>query len=257
MRKYTFALIAAFCMTGASAQQSASGTLSGLPQFDFHYLPALSKPADALQQGQTIKLQSRFVLDGNTNQTISTPQHAVVAFTQRGATNSPQNTAGDHLWTHGAGAILSEKGLALELWLRSDANGNGYNDDPANAIVWSQDLGRCAADVQGTIPPGVMCLSATQSPGGYVIPAPDFTLRTGVVYWLRVSITPAAQGWATLYADVIEEQSQAVMTQSASVGFQMATFFPIAGQQLSASVARTAVIANQADVQYIAFDYGF
>jgi hypothetical protein len=254
--KRMIGIVLALVVGCASAQDSAPGTLSGVPKLDFTYLQDLSAPANALQQGQTLKLQSRFVWDGASNTPVTVDQHAVVAFTQRGATNSAQNNAGDVLWTHGAGAILGPFGLGLELWFRTDSTGNGYNDDPANAIVWTQNNGRCAADVLGTIPPGVMCLSATPS-AGYITPSPSFTLRTAVAYWLRVSITPGANGWATLYADVIEEQNPTVPVQSASVGFQYAQFFPVAGQQLSASLARIAVQTYQPNVHYIAFDYGF
>jgi hypothetical protein len=257
MRKYLLALAAVLCMTGVAAQHTANGALAGVPNVDFHYLPAMVKPANALTQGQAIKLQARFVWDGYTNVPVSVDQHAVLAYTQRGATDSQQNNAGDLLWTHGAGAILGPFGLGLELWFRADTAGNGYNDDPPNAIVWTQQNGRCAADVRGTIPAGVMCLPASPSAGGHLTPAPGFTLRTGVAYWLRFSITPGAQGWATLYADVIEELNPTVPVQSASVGFQIAQFFPIASQQSAATVARTSEQAYQPTVQYIAFDYGF
>lgn len=254
--KRIIGIVLAMVVGCASAQNTASGTLSGVPKLDFTYLPALSEPETALQQGQTLKLQSRFVWDGGSYSPVTVDQHAVLAFTQRGATNSVQNDAGEVLWTHGAGAILGPFGLGLELWFRTDTNGNGYNDDVANAIVWTQENGRCASDVQGTIPTGVMCLSATPS-GSHMTPAPSFTLRSGIAYWLRVSITPGANGWATLHADVIEEQNPTVTVQSASVGFQVSQFFPVAGQQLSASLARIAVQTYQPNVQYIAFDYGF
>jgi hypothetical protein len=257
MKGGLFPLIAAACMSSALAQHAAQGSLNGGPQFDFNYLPALSKPAESLQQGRVLKLQARLVWDGSTNAQVTTEQHAVVAFTHRGATNSLQNNAGEVLWTHGAGAIVGERGLALELWYRTDMAGNGYDDDLANAIVWSQYNNHCAEDVLGTIPPGVMCLSATPSGSSYITQDPNFTLRTGVAYWLRVSITPAASGWATLYADLIEEMNPALPVQSAAVNFQTATFFPMAGQQFSASVARASVTSYQPTVQYVAFDYGF
>lgn len=250
------ALASALLAATIACAETATGSLNGAPQFDFNYLPALSEPIGSLQQGQALKLQSRFVWDGLSNAQIYAQQHAVVAFTQRGTLNTPQNTAGDVLWTHGVGAILGERGLGLELWFRTDTAGNGYQDDAPNAIVWTQDNGRCAADVQGTMPPGTMCLSATPNGSAYLTPAPNFTLRTGVAYWLRVAVTPSAPGWATLYADVIEEQSPTVPVQSAMVGFQIATFFPMP-QQITASLGRISVSTNQPTVQYVAFDYGF
>lgn len=249
-------LASALLATLPASAEIATGSLNGAPNLDFHYLPALSKPAGALQQGQVLQLQSRLVWDGASAAPIATPQHAVVAFTQSGAANSPQNNAGELLWTHGAGAILGERGLRLELWYRTDTAGNGYEDDVPNAIVWGQDAGRCAADVQGTIPPGTMCLSAEQNGSGYLTPEPNFALRTGVAYWLRVALTPTAPGWATLYADLIEEQRPTVPVQSAMIGFPTTVFFPLQ-QPFTASVARTAGGLNQPTVQYTSFDYGF
>jgi len=243
------ALLLAFVCASASAQHSAQGTLSGATYLDFNYQPALSEPVTSLQQGNPIKLQARIVWNGPTAGPINVDQHAVLAYTQTSVTSGLTNTAGLPIWTHGAGAILGPFGLGLELWFR-----NGAQTD---AIVWTQQNNRCAASVLGSIPPGTLCLSANSSASSYLTPAPAFALKTGYAYWLRMSITPVGGGWATLYADLIDELSPAVPVQSATIGFQIAQFFPVAGQALSASIARIAAAPAQPDVSYIAFDYGF
>lgn len=241
------ALLLAFVCASASAQHSAQGTLSGATYIDFNYQPALAEPVASLQQSAPIKLQTRIVWNGLTAGPINVDQHAVLAYTQTSVTSGPTNTAGQPIWTHGAGAILGPFGLGVELWFR-----NGPQTD---AIVWTQQNNRCAASVLGSIPPGTLCLPSSGS--SYLTPAPAFALKTGYAYWLRMSITPVGGGWATLYADLIDELSPAVPVQSATVGFQIAQFFPVPGQALSASIARISAATAQPDVSYIAFDYGF
>ena len=239
------------------------GTLLRVPEcadMDFRYLPDMSKSTAYVRgpNAAPIVLQARFVWDGAAGQEITTGQHVVVAYTQRGVENSMQNTWGQKLWTHGAGAILGQFGLGLEIWRRDDANAPGYGDDPANAVVWTQLNNRCAQDVLGTIPPGSMCLPATPNTWGYLTPAPGFTLRRGVAYWLRFKLSPSSLGYTSLYADLLEETaSGAVLVQSGLIGFPTATYFPIAGQALEATVARTPGSAAEPVIHYDAFDFGF
>ena len=246
--RHIFSLLLALLCASAFAQHTAQGTLSGATYLDFHYQPALAEPVTSLQQGNPIKLQARIVWNGPTAGPVNVDQHAVLAYTQTSVTSGLTNTAGLPIWTHGAGAILGPFGLGLELWFR-----NGAQTD---AIVWTQQNNRCASSVLGSIQPGTLCLSATPSGYSYLTPAP-FALKTGYAYWLRMFITPIGGGWATLYADLIDELSPAVPVQSAMVGFQLAQFFPVPGQVLSASIARIAAAPAQPDVSYIAFDYGF
>ncbi len=232
--------------------------LSNVQDCDFRYPPGMAKPLSALQAGE-IKLQARFVWDGTAGSVITTPQHAVLAYTQRGDAGNIQNTWGQTFWTHGAGAILGNFGLGLEIWRRDDENAPGYADDPANAVVWTQENNRCASDVRGTIPPGSLCLSPIPNTIGYLTPAPNFTLRRGVAYWLRFKLSPGGSpGNTNLYADLLEETaSGVVMVQSGMVGFPTGVYFPIAGQALEATVARTPGSAAEPSIQYTAFDYGF
>lgn len=262
MFKKMLLLAVAVLASACSFAGSASGYLYRVPQlgyFDFFYPTNLSRSYMDLQMGDTLKLQSRFMWGGAPGRTISPPQHAIVAFTNRGATNNMVNTSGQMFWTHGAGAIVSERGLELELWFRNDANGNGFNDDTPNAYVWSQAHNRCVRDVQGTITTDVLCLGSDPSAGSYITSAPSFALKSGVYYWLRVKLIPfIGTGWATLYADLIEETPNgAVLVQSAAVGFEIARFFPMNWQAMEATVARTPGTLDEPFIEWIAFDYGF
>lgn len=248
---FTFVLSMLIACSPALAQNHDSGTLyrvESAAYFDWNYPAALAKPKANLAS-ETLKLQSRFTWYGSTNQIITTEQHAIVAFTQTASTSTLVNNAGQSIWSHGAGAYVGERGLELELWF---AQGTQHN-----AIVWSQDYNRCAQDVLGTLPGNTMCLSANYNAVGYITSAPDFTLKRGVNYWVRIQISPTTAGNSALHAELIEETlAGAVVVQSGSVGFQNAMIFPLSAD-LSATVARTPGSVAEPYVNYVVFDYGF
>lgn len=262
MIKKLVSIACAALLPAIAFADSYSGTLvsnaSVNSGFDFYYPTALSKPLSALQVGTPVKLQARFVWDGPIGQSITTAQHAVVAFTQKGAANNWLNSSGQLFWTHGAGAFVSERGLAMELWFRNDPAGNGVQDDAADAYFWDQTNGRCAYIVS-VGPTNGLCLSQAPNSGGHLTPA-SFTLKKGVAYWVRISLARQAgnSAWATLSADLIEETSGGpVVVQTGSVGFIAASFFPYTNQSLEASVARTPGPVGEATTQFVVFDGGF
>ena len=251
------AFLFSMLMGSAQAQSTASGVLSGATYADFTYVQNLSKPYSALTQGQTLKLQSRFVWMGSDIHAVTVPQHTITAFTQRVNTTGYTNAVGDILWSHGAGAIVGEFGMGLELWFRDDANHNGYDDDATNAYVWKQGNNGCAEDVLGTLPAGSMCLSSTNNGTNYITSAPNFILQTGTAYWVRMKIVKTSSTRALLYAELIEENNPSVILQSAATGFDIAKHFPLVGQPLTASIARIAAANYQPNIMYNTFDYGF
>jgi hypothetical protein len=237
-----------------------SGTLvcePSLGNFDFDYLPGMSAPVSMLQTDAVLQLQARLVWGGMPGH-ITTAQHAVVAYTQRGATNTMINPHGQRLFTHGAGAILANNGLGLELWRRDDPAGDGFDDDFANAVAWTQADDRQARDVATDTVIG-MQLSSTPNAWGFLTPAPSFSLQRGVAYWLRIKLyKDSAADRTTLYADLIEETlTGLVLVQSGLVIFPTSVYFPVAGQALEATVARTPATWAEPVIQYDAFNSGF
>lgn len=234
--KKTFAALAA-CFA-ISAHASEFGTLSMLPSaanFDFHYKTAA--PYSALSGAPKV-LQSRFTYNGPSGAMV--PQHVVLAYTQRVSGSSLYNGLGEPLWSHGAGAIVTERGLGLELW---------FNNGTPNAYVWDQSNGRCLMDVQGTVPPGTLCLSDTPNPDSYVTTAPGFTLQRNKPYDLRITYTPVS-GWVYMHAELWDGSTGALI-QQAQVGFQPSTFFPATGQGIAPSLARTPGTASEPTVSYV------
>lgn len=233
------------------------GSLSGEPDLnnaDFEYREEFSRAYDAIGNGDALTLKARFIWDGPRGETITSPQHVVLAFTQVAASETPKNHEGEHLWTHGAGAFLGERGLSMELWFRDDTAGNGFDDDPANALVWGQDYGRCARDVRATLPSEMYCLAGDESPTGYITSAPDFRLQKGIAYVLHIRITPGPNGWLGLYAELYQESGDTfVLVQRGFVGFPPAKFFPVPRQPLQASVARTPGSEGEPTIQYMIF----
>lgn len=248
---FIFAMV--LTVQGAFAFDSDSGTLVRNPyaaNFDWKYLPALSSPRANLIQGQTLKLQSRFVWYGSTGSYITTEQHAIVAFTQQNASDTMLNTTGAPLWSHGVGAYVGERGLELELWYRTASN-------QQNAVVWSQDHGRCIQDVLGLFSPSTGCIAGTVSTGDYITSAPNFQLKRGIYYWVRVTLTNAGVNLTNLHADLLEETAQGVnVVQSAQVKFTTDAFFPSL-QDITATVARTPGSADEPFINWVAFDGGF
>lgn len=220
--------------------------------FDFEYQPVFSQPYTALQG--PVELRSRFLWDGPPGQEIMASQHAVLAFTQAGDPGNIRNEKAQVFWTHGAGVFVGQRGLSLEVWFRDDPGLDGFQNDPPNAIAWSQDHGRCGRDVRGTIVGDVMCLDATESLGGYITPAPNFVLRKGVAYFLRVRLEPAERGMLRLTGDLYEESGDlAVRVQKAMAVIPQSRAFPLQGQPLQASAARTPGSVSEPTVQYLMF----
>lgn len=275
MKTTLFTLIAAAligCVQPAAAETcdgapgSACGTLYRVPNlgnFDFYYPTDLSSTYGNLMAGAVLKLQARFTWGGTPGREITADQHAIVAFTNRGATNNMVNTAGQMFWTHGVGAYVGERGLELETWFRDDPNGDGFNDEPANAYVWSQDGDRCVSDVRGTITAPMYCLGDKPSDAAYITSAPDFKLRAGVGYWVRVEVERSkVPGWGLLRAQLVEEACAAAgcearVVQRAAVAFDIAKHFPMNWQPLEATVARTPGSRDEPTIKFAAFNNGF
>lgn len=217
------------------ATAATGGTLYGYPHvpaayYDWNYLQAKSQPYTALSG--TFSMSARFTWDGVPGQSVTNPQHAVVAYTQRQVATGYFNLAGEESFTHGAGAFVGERGLEMELWFRQNNAGNAY--------VWNQDNNRCARDVQGTLPPGSMCLASNYNAGGYITSAPGFQLTKGVQYTLKVKLSQSSPGWTKLEAELYKPAAFGQqLVQSGMMGFPSASFFPVVNQHLTAAVART------------------
>ena len=253
---------AAFLVT-ACAHAQTEGTLlreARLDYYDFFYPTTLSSSRENFMAGDTLKLQSRFVWGGGApGREIKANQHTVVAFTQEGVEHNLKNKFSQNLWTHGVGALVGEYGLALELWFRDDENGNGFEDDKANAFVWTQEHDRCKRDVLELIKDKQDCLSASASDAAHMTAAPGFKLRAGIAYWVRIKVQRVgATGRGMLHAELLEETGGTVsMVQSAAVEFEIAKHFPMGWQNLEASVARTPGSTDEPYVTWNAFNTGF
>lgn len=263
-----FFLTAAIALATFSANaQPDSGTLNrvqSLGNFDFVYPTNLSSTYGNLINGGTLKLQARFIWGGGTpGRVITAEQHAIVAFTNKGATNSMVNGYQQMFWTHGVGAYVSERGLELETWFRDDTNGNGFNDDTPDAYVWNQDNNRCVSDVRGQITTPMWCLGASTSDATYMTSAPNFQLKAGVAYWVRIQIARSATpGWGMLHAELVEEACgpagcTASVVQQGAVAFEIAKHFPMNWQPIEATLARTPGSISEPYIQYNAFNVGF
>lgn len=254
MLKKILMIIACLACSFSFANESATGTLYRLPSaanFDFNYPSNMAVPYASLGSTTPIKLQSRLQWYGSTGQEITTEQHAIVALVQSVDNRDLYNGLNQMLWSHGAGAYVSERGLEMELWFQQN--------NAANAYVWNQDNNRCVSDVQATVPANSLCLSDTPNSSGYLTPAPSFVLKKGIGYWVRVTITPIpSTGWATMLAELIEENSSgAVIVQTGFIAFQMATFFPSTTADIKSAVARTPGSVDEPYVFYAAFNYGY
>ena len=246
MKKFLKGLLVAFllCVSQLGFAQAVSGTLyrSVLSGYDFNYIPSKSYSYNHLINGGTLTAQAQFLWQGSGTVTEG---HAILAFTQRQVSTGWFNTAGDELFTHGMGAFVGVNGLELEIWMRQ----NGA----ANAITWSQYAGGCARDVQGTIPPGTMCLPNYVNSGSYLTSYPGFTLKRNVVYTLKVKLEPASAGWTNITAELYERVSGVdVLRQKGRIGVQTASYFPVVNQDAAFTVARTPCDVQDLTINYIA-----
>lgn len=253
---------AAFLVTACAHAQTDGALLreSRLGYFDFFYPTTLSSSYGNFMNGAPLKLQTRFVWGGGAaGREITAKQHAVVAFTQQGVEKNLKNKFGQNFWTHGVGAFVGEAGLAMELWFRDDENGNGYEDDEPNAFVWSQENDSCMGDVRGLIKDKIYCLSPKAGDITHMTTAPDFKLRAGVAYVVRVQLQRVGTpGWGMLHAELLEETGGTTkVVQSGAVAFEVAKHFPMGWQDLEASVARTPGSTDEPYVQWAASNTGF
>lgn len=245
----------------------------GFCYFDWYKSPNLAKQRTTLETGGQIKLQSRFLWNGSGFVPYvgnKTGEHAIVAFTQgtieqgilcdqKGITEYLLNSTRQPIrqWIHryGAGAIISPKGLGLELW-----NGDG------TAILWLQTGNRCAVN----IPSGQtnnMCLDSTPNgTNSYITSNPQFQIQKGVYYWLRITLTgnPNGQlGWVRLNAELLQQtiQGQTILLQEGQIEFSQNQFFPNP-YTIDALIARTGPEYPESNyipenILFWAFDYGF
>lgn len=237
---------------------------NGFCGFDWYSVPNLQKQREVLTNMGTIKIQSRFQWQGWQYNLPALKEHTVLALTQDTYTNqgdycnqvwqqylnSPAQPTQQWLHKHGAGAILTERGLGLELW----------NPDKT-AWVWDQSNNRCAI-LAPVGPTNKMCLSSSYNAAGYVTPNPNFVLQRGKFYWVRVTYTGfinQGSAWTQMKAELLEETSSGVIKiQEAMVNFITAQYLPISGT-MQVTIARTnPEVAYQAHpVKFWAFDYGF
>lgn len=270
MKKTFLATVVSTCIAacggGAAAEpvERQSGMLSMVPSafnFDFVKLDIGHLPRSELAGWKTRKLEAKFRWEG-TPGVMTLPQHTVLMYGQGMATNRPVNLNGDILFTHGAGVIATEKGLGLELWFLNPVNGS-YDDGTPDAYVWYQTDGRCMQAVQGGVPPGTLCLLSEETQdGAYMTASPDFQLTRGQTYIMRMSLTPAQDGWVILEGQLWEERANRggmveVLVQKARVGFQYTTFFPDANQNIVPYFARTPGNPTEQYVRYLVSTGGF
>jgi hypothetical protein len=254
MKSIRFLLIAVVALLVACD----GGSLYNVPSlnnFDFKYMSEFAQPYSALDNGKPLILHSRFIWTGEHGEIMPEEQHAVLAFTQQAASGW-KNNYGETLWSHGAGAFVGEQGLEMELWFREDKNGNGFEDDAANAYVWNQREGRCARDVAGELKDGVRCLDDKSNPDGFITSAPDFVLRKGVPYILRIELQPGNNGRMSLTAELYTSSPMGGfdLVQRGLVWFNRADHFPVPQQNLSASVARTPGEVGESVVEFMMFN---
>lgn len=233
------------------------GTLYNVPSlhnYDFKYLSDFSLPYyNLFDNTQRRVLYTKFEWSGERGEVIDDPQHALVAYTQRISPNM-ENAYGEVLWTHGAGAFVGEQGLEMELWFRRDKDGNGYEDDDSDAYVWSQNYGRCVRDVAGTITEDIRCLDDKPNKDGFLTPAPNFQLRKGVPYVLRIELRTEGNDTTVLEAALFSVTSMGLeVVQQGLVKFPTKDHFPIEGQTLEASVARTPGVPGESVIDYTMF----
>jgi hypothetical protein len=225
------------------------GSLTGDPDlanYDFEYREEFTRGYESLYTGEVLTLRARFIWTGPRAEQITSPQHVVLAFTQSAFDGNPRNDEGEVLFTHGAGALVGEYGLAMELWFRDGMATNAY--------VWRQDFNRCMVEVIGTIETGTRCLDDRLSPNGYITSAPGFALQKGIAYVLHIRIAPGLDGQKELHAELYQESGDTfVLVQHGMVRFPPERHFPVQGQSLQASVARTPGTDGEPAVDYLVF----
>lgn len=244
----------------------------GYCYFDWYRPPNLSKPRSILENGGEIKLQSRYQWTG----TGSIPyihnkigEHAILAFTQgsiegslacaqKGShdplLNSPRHPIRQALHRHGVGALITPKGLSIELW-----NGDG------TAYIWNQvDNNRCATHIPSGASVG-MCLSAQKNTAGYLTDNYGFTIQKGALYWLRLTLKGNPEGkigWAQMHVELlIQTFNNTSILQEGQINFITNQYLPISGN-IEATIGRTGAEYPETnyipdDILFWTFDGGF
>ncbi|MEW6445313.1 MAG: hypothetical protein AB1479_04675 [Pseudomonadota bacterium] len=198
-----------------------------------------------------------------------TGEHAIVAYTQgflSGSLMCAQKGVEEYLLNssahpgerqsihrYGVGALLSPKGLNIELW-----NGDG------TAFTWNQTNNRCAVAVPSGRQAG-MCLSPSPDDNGFITGLPGFEIKKGAYYWVRLTLSGypgGAVGWVRLYAEFLEQaDGGSVVLQTGMLKFELNKYFPDPGL-IEATIGRTGAEFPEAsyvpdDVFFWAFDAGF
>ena len=249
--KLFFAAFGIFAASIAFVPPGFSGELYD-DKLVFHYLNEKNK--HDLNGGGAILLQSRFVYRhaGEGGQLYDN-EHAIVAYTQGDA---------DAVWRHGVGAFVNQHGLNIEFWFQGSHVCEAAGAIPGpRAYLWNQTNDRKQMAVNGGCAlPNPIQLSAVPDAAGYMTSAPDFVMKKGEKYWIRMKIFGNAghPGHAVLYADLVHEKDAgAAIVQHALIGFHVDQFFP-ENSILKGTVARAADLTRYMEVlDYVAFDHGF
>lgn len=236
-------IIAAAAASAASANGWLSAT-GGTEGFDVYYPYGFTKEIPSPSNASPIRLQSRFTW----SPTNSMSDHAVVAYVQ-GTNTAYANSAPpgfkSFVWTYGAGALVAENGLSLELWF------NPTNSASGSAYVWNHN-NLCGVPVNAS-PINVCIGSSYSAQGAYVEPLPAYwSFVPGDHYWVRITITPTTGDWLNLYAELFHENSvSTVLVQRAQIGFQKSAYLPLS-TSAAAAVARAP--GSGANIRWYAFD---
>jgi hypothetical protein len=237
-------IVLSFAVVSVSAATD-NGTLlasGGTGGFDFVYPSVFAKSVPTTGMAP-IKLQSRFTWAP----TNAMNDHAIVAFVQgeNFAYHNSQNQ-NTYLWTHGAGAFVDKNGLNLELWFKRPDSSNG------SAYYWH--AGARSSISVNTAPASIPLGDTYSSSGSYVEPLPaNWYFVPGHHYWVRISLTPAAEGWLNLYAELYHDNfSSVTLVQRAQIGFQKSSFLPL-GTTAKGTLARAP--GSGANITWYGFDY--
>ncbi len=225
-----------------------SGTLIERPEiggYDYLYLPQFTATRQSFMDGQQFRFQSRFVFQpesaGQQGRILGGDVHSLISV---GQANDPVvgliNRYGQLYWSTAIGVFVSPRGLEMERWFMDGGKSNAY--------VWNQ-LNRCRSQVHGTNTPGVDCISDQADVMDVLTSAPDFVLRAGVAYTLRMTLTrgtpqtPEATSLMTMEAYLYEDVCEALpcslkIVQSGRKTFPIDAIWPT-NAPLNFAVART------------------
>lgn len=218
---------------GTDAPAGFAGTLHSPPgsnYYDFNHIDALQRPWADLASGAPAEMAATFTWGGEPDAPVADPQHVVAAFMQATVTTGAANALGQITPTHGAGALISGRGLVLEVWHRDTP------DSPTNGTTWSQYDDRCARDVLGTLPANTQCLASVEGAADYITAAPGFQLRKGVAYTVRVTVKRTGPNVVRVSAELWQG---ADLVQRGMVHVEGAKHYPAANLPVLAIVART------------------